>query len=329
MLRIEVRLAMQCQQISGRSERLSGSCRCKIGLRHLTLMLVLFMGLTGCAGGLTQSFKQSLSVFAPEQIDFADLGYYAKRSQSAYDPIDQIRRDYPLATRVSNVASVDVQYFIETDLANRNQTLSVRGTARKPNVWEDIETALIPDSILGIPLHNGFRKDSIAVYKDATPHLRKDLPLRVTGHSLGGAVAVILAAYLQDDGYLVERVVTFGQPKISSTPPDESILAATTRVVNDKDVVPMLPPHTAFRNYQHFAPEVILKNGPNFVYLDAHDADRLSVGDFWRNITDFSFKEHHVDLYVANIAAKAQNGARQVPYLFNPGTVVQPVAASN
>ena len=78
----------------------------------------------------------------------------------------------------------------------------------------------------------------------------------------------------------------------------------------------MVPPYTAARQYQHFASEVILRDGPEYVYLDAHDADRLSIGDFWRNITDFSAKDHHVDGYLANIQGKVANGSRQVPYLF-------------
>ena len=56
-------------------------------------------------------------------------------------------------SRAVTVTSVDVRYFIETDLANGTQTISVRGTAAKPNVWEDVETALVPDSLLGIRLH--------------------------------------------------------------------------------------------------------------------------------------------------------------------------------
>ena len=295
---------------------LTGSTR-RLG-RPVFVPVVAFclLILAGCAGNLPQSLQQSLAIVAPKQIDFAEIEYYAKRSKAAYGSAQQIRKDYPLTTRLATVDFVDIQYFIETDVANGTQTLSIRGTADKPNVWEDVETALIPDSILGIPLHRGFQRDSTAVYKDAAPYFRKDLKLRITGHSLGGAVAVILAAYLEKQGYTVERLVTFGQPKFTTVPPSETISAVTTRVVNEKDVVPMVPPYTVVRKYQHFAPEVILREGPDFVYLNEHDADRLSIGDFWRNLTDFSAKDHHVDGYYSNITGKVANGSRQVPYLF-------------
>jgi hypothetical protein len=106
-------------------------------------------------------------------------------------------------------------------------------------------------------------------------------------------------------------------------------LSVTTRVVNDLDVVPMVPPFTRLRPYQHFSPEVLLKPGPYYVYLDSHDADRLSVGQFWRNLTDFSAKDHRMDGYLANIEFKVANGATQVPYLFHQKKVSPMVEAAN
>ena len=303
----------------------------RVVIRSIAAIMMVLLALvsSGCAGNLSQSFEQSLSIVAPKKIDFAELEYYAQRSKSAYDPIPDIRKAYPLVTRAVTVQSVDVQYFLEKDPLNRKQTISVRGTAAKPNVWEDLEIALIPDSILGIPVHRGFQRDAAAIYDDVIPYVRKDWPLRITGHSLGAAVAALLAAYFEKQGYTVERVVTFGQPRVTTKLPPEYELPVTTRVVNDLDVVPMVPPYTAAKQYQHFAPEVILRDGPEYVYLNAHDADRLSIGEFWRNITDLSVKDHHVDGYLANIQGKVANGSRQVPYLFRENNESPMVAAVN
>jgi len=295
------------------------------------LILALFLlALSGCAGSLPESVRQSVSVVVPTKIDFVELEYYAKRSRSAYDPIAEIRKAYPLVTRAVTLQPIDVLYFIETDLANRKQTLSIRGTAQKSNVFEDIETALLPDNILDIPLHRGFKDVATAIHDNAVPYLRKDLPLRVTGHSLGGAAAVIVAAYLESEGYIVERVVTFGQPKFTTEmPPVPKLISVFTRVINELDVVPMVPPYTVAKKYQHFSPEVILRAGPDFGYLNEHDADRISVGDFWRNINDFSTKDHHMDGYLANIEGKVTAGSRQVPYLFKRKPEVQKLTTTD
>jgi hypothetical protein len=87
--------------------------------------------------------------------------------------------------------------------------------------------------------------------------------------------------------------------------------------VNELDVVPMVPPYSVIRNYQHFPPEVILLEGPDYVYLPQHDADRLSISDFWRNAGTLSAEDHHIDGYLANIRGKVAKGSRQVPYRFD------------
>lgn len=278
--------------------------------------LVVLVFLTGCAG-LPQTIRQSLTVVVPHQVNFVELEYYAKRCRAAYTSASEIRRQFPQTTRVTTVKSVDVLYFLETDRQQKMQVLTIRGTANKLNVWEDIEIALVKDSRLAIHLHKGFQNDASKIYPNVKPHLNKDYSIRVTGHSLGGAIAGIIAAYLFEDGFKVERLVTFGGPKVTDRGGKKAIQnnIRVTRVVHDNDVVPMIPPSGfLFGSYQHFGPEVILRDGRKYVYLPTHDANRLSVGEFWRNITDFSIKEHHMIAYLSNIEEKVQNGARQVPY---------------
>ncbi len=280
----------------------------------VSFLLVVF--LSGCAS-IPQTFRQSLTVIIPHQVDFSELEYYAKRSRAAYTSASEIRRQFPRTTRVTTVKSVDVLYFLETDRQQKTQTLTIRGTTNRPNVWQDIEIALVKDSRLGINLHRGFRNDAIKIHADVEPYLKRDYTIRVTGHSLGGAIAAINAGYLSEDGFKVERLVTFGGPKLTDREGKKAIPSSImiTRVIHDNDVVPMIPPSGFLSgSYQHFGPEVILRDGRKYVYLPAHDANRLSVRDFWRHITDFSKKEHHMSAYLSNIEEKVQNGTRQVPY---------------
>ena len=290
----------------------------------LAAAFLSLLALTGCAGGLSQEMRQSLVTVAHHQIEFPELAFYAQRSNAAYTSEADINAQFAQVTRVATVEAVDVLYFVETDESQRTQTVTVRGTDNKPNIWQDIEIALIKDSALGVDLHRGFRDDASAVYRDLKPHVKKGYAVRLTGHSLGAAIAMILAGYLAEDGYKVDRLVTFGQPKITDSGGANRFGIRVTRVVHDEDVVPMVPPSgfpSAIRkSYEHVGPELILREGRDYVYLDAHHADRLSVGDFWRNAEHFSFKEHHMRLYLANIEEKVRDGARQVPYL-QPGRV--------
>jgi len=281
--------------------------------------LVLVVFLAGCAGGIPQTIRQSLTIIIPHDVDFAEFEYYAKRAAAAYTSASEIRRIFPQTTRVTTLESIDVLYFVETDEQQKTQTISIRGTANTSNVWQDENIAMVKNKRLGINLHKGFLEDTIKIHADVTPYLKRDYSTRITGHSLGGAIAMILAIFLIEDGFEVERVITFGQPKVTDHGGKNSVRTNITRVAHDKDVVPMLPPSGFFfeGSYQHVGPEVILRGGSKYVYLDTHDADRLSVGEFWRNIMHFSIDDHHMSTYLSNIEQKVQDGVRQIPY-FGP-----------
>lgn len=280
--------------------------------------LILILLINGCAGSVPRTLRQSLTVFNPHKVDFSELEYYAQRSQAAYSSENEIRKTFPSVMRVTTVKSIDTLYFLETDPKRKTQTITVRGTNDKANTWQDIEIALVKNSYLGINLHRGFQDDTNVIHADIKPYLKRDYSLRLTGHSLGGAVAIILADYLAKDGYKVERVVTFGQPKVTDLEGIGISRSGITRVVHDQDVVPMLPPGGILfahkGSYQHFGPEIVLRDGRKYVYLQSHEANRLSIGEFQRDIFHFSTKEHHMSTYLSNIQEKVQKGESQIPY---------------
>lgn len=276
-------------------------------------MALPLLCLTACTTFLPEQLRSNLSSIESHQVDFGELDYYALRSKAAYASAGKIKSGFPNTIRINAIRSSDVAYFIETDSKNATQTISIRGTANKPNVFQDVEVALVKDSILGIALHRGFQQDARSIYPDLKKYVRKDHNIRVTGHSLGGAVAAIIAGYLQQEGYDVTRVVTFGQPKYTTN--KRSLLGSRlTRVVHHQDVVPMVPPTGLVVHYVHHGPEIVLLPGPDYVYLNAHVADRLSVDQFWRNLGHLSGNDHHIDQYVGNIEAKRKGNPKQVPY---------------
>lgn len=81
----------------------------------------------------------------------------------------------------------------------------------------------------------------------AVGELPRDVRLFVTGHSLGGALAVLAAAVLHfHAGRPIAGLYTYGQPRVGdpvfSKALDDAFGAVAFRYANDRDIVPHVPP---------------------------------------------------------------------------------------
>lgn len=79
--------------------------------------------------------------------------------------------------------------------------------------------------------------------------------LWITGHSLGGALAMVAAAMLVNEPkYRIAGVYTFGQPRVGDptfrSRYDELLGRITFRCVNDQDLVPHVPPRELSQSEQ-------------------------------------------------------------------------------
>ena len=274
--------------------------------------------LTGCAGISTATLDKLGSQVVHADVNFKDIYAYAERSNTAYLDKRTIKSKYPLTVRINSPDGTHVRYFLERDDKTRTQIITVRGTHGNQNLAEDLEIVVREDRKVDIPVHSGFDSDARAIYTDVKPYLQPGYKTYVTGHSLGGAAAAILAIYLIEDGFPVERVVTFGQPRFTTVDGVSRLNSLPiTRVVDENDVVPMVPPSTyldpKYGPYDHIGPEVILLDGPDFVYLPSHDASRIDLGEFWRSLTFADLPDHEMQRYLRRIASKFGE-AREVPY---------------
>jgi hypothetical protein len=254
----------------------------------------------------------------PAAINFNELTDYGRRAKAAYAPEAQIRASYPKTVRVGEPGNTRVRYFLEQDKGAKIQYVTIRGTANKVNLREDMEARVRIDPESGLPVHQGFDDDARAVYADLKPYLQKGYRTRVAGHSLGGAVAVLVAIYASADGHTVEKIVTFGQPRFTTKEGVAQLGSSLplTRVVDENDIIPMLPPgggNKAQGAYDHVGPEVILLEGPHYVYLPIHNAERLAVGELARNLAIADLQDHKMDNYLRRLADKSK-GAVEVPY---------------
>ncbi len=104
--------------------------------------------------------------------------------------------------------------------------------------------------------------------------------LWVTGHSLGGALAVLCAAQLAlMDRIPVQGIYTFGQPRAGAYgfagAFDKAFEARAFRLVNHNDIVPMVPPVGPVFRYWHTEREV---------YIDEDQRLHGSM-PLWRRLT--------------------------------------------
>jgi triacylglycerol lipase len=274
--------------------------------------------LTACVGISTTELQSIGSKVTPENINFRELYTYAERANAAYAAKSVIRSKYPLTVRINAPGQTDVLYFLERNDKARTQFITVRGSADSRNFSEDLDIAMREDRKADIPVHSGFDLAARTIYQDVKPHLKPGYKTYLTGHSLGGAVAAIVTIYMIEDGVEVVRVVTFGQPRFTTAAGEKRLsFLPLARVVDENDIIPMVPPATAlhptFGPYEHVGSEVILLEGRNIVYLSAHDANRISVGEFWRSASFADLKDHKMKKYLKGIADKAK-GTIEVPY---------------
>jgi len=111
-----------------------------------------------------------------------------------------------------------------------------------------------PTLAVCVALHAGFAKAADAVHGDlrAQGLLQIVQKTRLTGHSLGGAVAVILGAYLSANGFSLDQIITFDQPKVTDARglvKLKAVLDKAVRVAACDDVISLVPYFT----YRHGA----------------------------------------------------------------------------
>ena len=141
-----------------------------------------------------------------------------------------------------------LQCAIVTTLPNRDRSFSVlvfRGTQGRLSTWLFNLKAALSSWPSGGQVHKGFAQLLIEAWSDIDLQLESLAPpLYYTGHSMGGALAV-LAASLRKPA----AVYTFGSPKIGNSAFVNSIKQQKIhRVVNSRDVVATVPP---IRGFEH------------------------------------------------------------------------------
>ena len=155
--------------------------------------------------------------------------------------------------------ATDTQGFIAVRRAGDEMDMAVvsfRGTENVQDWMTNLQYSMAPaDSLLpaanesAARVHRGFRDAFVSVKDQIDRYLPcvGGLPVFITGHSLGGALATLGTAHLS--GWGLAACYTFGAPRVGNRAFIRSWRTPVYRVVNPGDSVPHVP--TLLRGYRH------------------------------------------------------------------------------
>jgi len=285
------------------------------------VICILLVCLTSFSIGVA-SEEKTASVFSTA-LPFAELSNAIYEEKSIFSDVSKLQK--LTLNEVNNVSGVEVSYALLTNLEEKQHIVVVRGTANVENAIVDMNIRLIDDEQTGIRLHQGFLEASIPIFQKLKNTLNKEYEIITTGHSLGGAVAIILAMQLHSDNFKVSNVVTFGQPKVTNIEGATKFKdLSVVRIVQPKDLVPIVPPMDPLdiQNldiYWHLGKEYILMENNEYAELEGVSS-MLRSADFITTVPNQENLENHkMTEYLALLKSSSQR-AIKVEYKtsFNP-----------
>jgi hypothetical protein len=259
---------------------------------------------------MIEHFPFNPKVFAYDAGNAYALGWISKL---AYEPFDKIPKAAEEARKLSEEwGFTKIHCFHSPIRGDENNdaeailltnadaiVLGFRGTEPKIAEWFKTDAYAIKTSAFepGMEVHKGFHDAINAIWQPkatiAKPEdegiramLKAELasasrPVWITGHSLGGAMAVLAAAFCVFDRDLkatVGGLYTYGQPRVGNSKfaewLDRSLKGKFFRVVNNNDVVTRVPS----LNYDHAGTQK---------YFDSHgDLREGSAMTPWEKFSD-------------------------------------------
>lgn len=130
---------------------------------------------------------------------------------------------------------------------------------------------------------------------NAKKFLKKDLPIQLVGHSIGGCVALLASEIFKQMKFKIESVTTFGQPAVL-LPADLDVFKKVklTRIRIDTDPIPLL-----FPGCRQVGFELVLLGDNQFTYAKPGQALPSSLYPVLsgEDLIDSRLSYHHIDYY--------------------------------
>ncbi len=269
-----------------------------------------------CLCGVWLLALSGKSVAREDGVSFQALYDLAVLSDLAYQPPAKIKAKRRAVTWVETHAPTNMRYFVETKEATRTQTAVFRGSVDDVNFEFNFDTFAVTDSKTGLVVHRGFHEVARAIYPRLKRQLRQDYTIYLTGHSLGGTMAAMMGVYLQQDGFRVGGIYTFGQPKFTDMAGARSLAGLPLlRVIHQNDVAAFFPPKAKGNGprYEHMGSIINLLKGPYYIFATETQVFKAPP-QVVRNVRrQFSLPDHKMKFYLRNLGGKLE-GAKRVAF---------------
>lgn len=210
------------------------------------------------AGSIGQVLREQLPrMFRPTQFNSAQPYHllceevpYSKRLEVV--PYDPERYQTEAAEGWKNPEDVHFLYDEATEtqafITHSDQLIliSVRGTQELPDIGRDLDARQVPYAEGVGQAHRGFYEAFLATKGFVEKYLdafhRPEHSIIVCGHSLGGAIALLMAEWLRRSWSENTQLYTFGAPRAGDRAFVQGASALTHhRLVNHNDPVPGVP----------------------------------------------------------------------------------------
>jgi len=183
---------------------------------------------------MTYAFLMTASLFASGAYQAAVLANDAYLPPAVFMKKYQ-SPDYELIA--AKALSINYYFFVQ----EKQIIVVFEGTNDLSSLSTDLEVGESSFMhLFGTQVHKGYYDEAQLAYARLAPYLSRDKQIIVTGHSLGGAVAHLLAALLYKEQYNV-RLITFGEPPVGNEDFVHAIKGLDhQRYTHIFDVIPLL-----------------------------------------------------------------------------------------
>lgn len=191
--------------------------------------------------------------FADQSLLFAELSCLAYFDE----PTTDAKAKAMGFTMGRKVRSASGDLLATVFIGHHDVVIALKGTEDFIDVKTDFDLDLQKDGDLPGLVHDGFRKQATLVWPNVAPILDTADNVWLTGHSMGAALAGIMAIRAaRGEGPNARGLWSFGMPRIGNLAYVLNSKTPHYRWVHHHDLVTHVP--TKWMGYQHFGTEVYI-----------------------------------------------------------------------